>query len=931
MLNRRLIAVATSVVVIGGLSQFSPANGSAPPAEGKGDPGFNKSVDRSLGNGLGRLVASHGNAKSRLGSSPLNVDQSSLAVRDASGRVLVNLTPQADADRAAFRQAAEKAGLDVVSTDRDNGTLEGYVTLAKVPALAALDNTGTIVQALRPVAHVGSTTSQGVAFQRVTKVHSQGISGQGMTIGVLSDSYNTADFDVFGEPLNIHAEDDIASGDLPGAGNERNSQPVVVIQDGSNPETDTDEGRGMLQIVHDVAPDAKLCFATAFGGDVGFADNIRKLADPAGPCHADVIVDDVGYFDEPYFSDGPIGDAVDDVAAQGVAYFSSAGNAGDHGAWDGKVNLVNKTKGLKGTNLDFSEVDPSLYAGGLQDMEPGKGVDIAQNFSFGEAGGLYDLQWNDPVDADGAELGAPYFDETGELTDAAPEQTFEFTPTPDQIGKEVLVTTDGIPSGTTDLILDLVKPDGTEVGPVDTGASPEKLATTLDQAGTYTIKISGFNGDTGDFTLKVEPVLSPSEVTTDFNVLAFGPDGTYFGSLGDDNTLTGRPSEVLPIGGAPKLQLVIARATTGPTQVDHLRLILNGDMYVSEYFDPFAPATFGHPTAAGAIGVAAYDPFKSVLPEPYTSPGGKLKFYFDSEGNAYDQPKVRSKPEVAATDRGNTTFFVADDARDSDDFPNFGGTSASAPHAAAIAALMIQKAGGPGSMSPTQVRSKLQNNTFGHDLDPFRAAGADKGLRITAVGPQSDERNATPGSLADRNFFRVSYHGHVPIRSITLYGETASPTSLKGIVFDPRPIATPENFRDGGYPFHVGATHGIKKGSIAAGFSKRFKGLPKGVFQHLTLSFDHKLKKKQSFSFGVDRDAALWAPSLPSIEGNGADELGGAFSIPSGKKMSRGMLFKAVLANGKVIRGRFGNRLGHGWTPVDGYGVINAEQAVLGQ
>jgi hypothetical protein len=929
MLSRRFLAVATSVVVVGGLSQFSPATGSPAPADRKDDPGVTK-VDRSLGNGLGWLLAGNSSAQQRLGSSPLRVNQGSAAVRDDAGRVLVHLTPQVDADRAAFRRLAERQGLRVTATDGSHGTLEGYAPLSAVRALAALDDTGTISMVPRPVTRVGSTTSQGVAFQRVDKVHGQDITGQGMTIGVLSDSYDTADFDVFGEPLAVHAEQDIASGDLPGPGNERNSQPVVVIEDGSNPDTDTDEGRGMLQIVHDIAPDAKLCFATAFGGEVGFADNIRALADPAGPCDADVIVDDVGYFSASFFADDVIADAVDDVAAQGVAYFSSAGNDGDNRAWQSKLRLVSKAQGVKGTNLDFSEVDPALYAGGLQDMDPGPGTDVAQTLRLAEGGGGVSLQWNEGADPDGPEIGAPYLDTTGEVTEADPEPTFEFTPTPEQLHTKVLVTVDGIPSGTTDLILALVKPDGTEVGPIDTGASPEKLTTELDQEGTYKIIVSGFNGDTGDFTLKVEPILAPSEVTQDFNILAFGPDGTYFGSLGDDNTLTGLPAELQFVGGVPELQMVIARATTGPTTVDRLHTLMLDGIWIDEYFDPSAPATYGHPAAAGAIGVGAYDPFRSFLPEWYTSPGGRLKIQFDSEGNAFDQPQVRQKPEISATDRGNTTFFVADDARDSDEFPNFGGTSASAPHAAAIAALMIQKAGGPGSMTPDQVRAKLQRSTFGHDLDPNRASGAAKGLRITAIGHQGDERNPTAGSMTDRNFFRVSYHGKVPIRTITLLGETASPTSLRGIVFDPRKVAGPEQFREGGFPFKVGDTHRIKARSIKAHFTKRFGALPKGVFQHLTLRFGTLLRKKQSFGFGIDRDAALWAPDLPSIEGNGADELGGAYSIPSGKKIARGMVFRAVLANGKVIRGRLANRLGHGWTPIDGYGLVNAEQAVLG-
>ncbi|WP_395657711.1 S8 family serine peptidase [Nocardioides sp.] len=929
MQTRRLLAATASLAVLGGLSQVAPATGSTPSSDRPAPGGFSKQVDRSLGNGLGRLVAADGSGTTRFGSG-FRVDQGQLAVRDDQGRVLVDLTPQADADRAAYRHQAERLGLVVTATDASSGTLEGYAPLSAMKSLAGLDETGTLVQVLRPVTHVGSTTSQGVEFERIDKVLAAGTTGEGITVGVLSDSYDTADNDVFGDPLTIHAADDVASGDLPGPGNAEHPDPVVVIQDGDDPESDTDEGRGMLQIVHDVAPDAKLCFATAFGGDVGFADNIRALADPAGPCKADVIVDDVSYFDEPFFSDGIISDAVNDVEAQGVAYFSSSGNAGDHGAWEAPVKLVSKAKGVKGTNLDFSGVDPALYAGGLEDMDPGSGTDIAQNYALGAAGGLFDLQWDDPVDRDGATLGDPYFHATGEVTDADPEPSFEFTPTAEQLGKQVLVTVDAIPSGTTDLILDLKKPDGTEVGPIDTGSSPEKLSTTLDQDGTYTLTVSGFNGDNGDFTLDVQPILSPSKVTTDFNVLVFDEDGNFLAPLGDDNTLTGRPSEVLGFPAIPKVQLVIARATTGPVQVHHLRAILNGDMYVAEYFDPSAPATFGHPTAAGAIGVGAYDPFKAYLPEPYTSPGGKLKIYYDSDGNAYPQPQVRTKPEISATDRGNTTFFVADDARDTDTFPNFGGTSASAPHAAAIAALMIQKAGGPGSLTPAEIRTRMEHSTFGHDLDPFTSRGSAKGLTIAAVGSSSDERNATPGSLADPNFFRVSYSGKVPLRSITFYGETASPTSLEGIVFDPRKTAAPEDYREGGFPFTVGTTKGVSKGSIKASFSKRFDGLPPGVFQHLTVKFGKHLKKGQSFGFGIDRDAALWAPDVPSIEGNNADELGGAFAIPSNKKMAQGMKFTAVLANGKTITGHFVNKLGSGWTAVDGFGVVNAEDAVLG-
>src|SRR5262249_30434510 len=132
-----------------------------------------------------------------------------------------------------------------------------------------------------------------------------GVDGTGLKIGVLSDSYN----DLGG------AATDIANNDLPSSG-------VTVLQDGSD---GADEGRAMLQIVHDLAPGAALGFATAFISDVQFAQNIRDLADPAH-FGAQVIADDIFYFNEPFYQDGIIAQAEDDVVTNhGVSYFAAAG------------------------------------------------------------------------------------------------------------------------------------------------------------------------------------------------------------------------------------------------------------------------------------------------------------------------------------------------------------------------------------------------------------------------------------------------------------------------------------------------------------------------------------------------------------------------------------------------------------------------------
>ena len=75
------------------------------------------------------------------------------------------------------------------------------------------------------------------------------VSGKGVKIGVMSDSYNTK----FGNP----ALRDVINGDLPGPENPVHKKPVRVSAEYPYGEG-SDEGRAMLQIVHDVAPDAEL-------------------------------------------------------------------------------------------------------------------------------------------------------------------------------------------------------------------------------------------------------------------------------------------------------------------------------------------------------------------------------------------------------------------------------------------------------------------------------------------------------------------------------------------------------------------------------------------------------------------------------------------------------------------------------------------------
>ena len=139
--------------------------------------------------------------------------------------------------------------------------------------------------------------------------------------------------------------------------------------------------------------------------------------------------------------------------------------------------------------------------------------------------------------------------------------------------------------------------------------------------------------------------------------------------------------------------------------LEHFQQRLLSGMTVDD-FDTQSPTTFGHSNAAGseAVGAAAWYNTAEWGPafhpacvpacaEIFSSAGG-TPILFDINGKRLNKPIVRVKPGVVGPDGGNTSFFFAlfpfevPGSTEPDEFPNFFGTSASAPHVAAVAALM---------------------------------------------------------------------------------------------------------------------------------------------------------------------------------------------------------------------------------------------------
>ncbi|NJK35921.1 MAG: S8 family serine peptidase [Oscillatoriales cyanobacterium SM2_2_1] len=305
-------------------------------------------VDTRLSSDLYDLVRNGGH-----GTSPF--------LRNGQGEIGVRILAQ---DAAGVLPALQSLGFVPTATIPQFNLLEGFVPAAALAKLdrqapASVINIGAIAS---PQTAKGMVTSQADAMLESARVRATTppeISGAGITIGILSDSFDRLGGAASGR----------ANGDLP---------LVTVLAEGMP--GGSDEGRAMAEVIHDLAPGAGLAFATASGGEMTFAQHILDLGHISH-----ILVDDFYYPEEPMFQDGVIAQAINTVVTtKGVAYFSAAGNLATQ-AYESAV-FTTASDFLPGVgNIDG-------YDFNLSD-----GVDTRQEL-FLAAGQSLELvlQWDDP-------------------------------------------------------------------------------------------------------------------------------------------------------------------------------------------------------------------------------------------------------------------------------------------------------------------------------------------------------------------------------------------------------------------------------------------------------------------------------------------------------------------------------------------------------
>ena len=279
--------------------------------------------------------------------------------REMDGRVQVNVSA---APSAELRRAITSAGGTIFYESTRWNIVSASLPPRALQSLAGRADVRYVTPIVPRTAHGARVINQADPAHRADFARATyGVNGSGINVGVISDSSR-------------HSSNSIFKGELPG------NFTVLPDRDGIG-SNDTGEGTAMSEIVHDIAPGARIFFASAGINKFAMADSILMLR--SNGCQ--VIVDDISFSDEWQFQDDAIGQAVNEVVAGGAVYLSSAGNEGNlkqgnSTTWEGDfVDGGAPTGALAGTNGSVHSFGPLTY-----------------NRLTGEGNSSASLQWSDP-------------------------------------------------------------------------------------------------------------------------------------------------------------------------------------------------------------------------------------------------------------------------------------------------------------------------------------------------------------------------------------------------------------------------------------------------------------------------------------------------------------------------------------------------------
>src|SRR5262245_62002604 len=157
---------------------------------------------------------------------------------------------------ASELQKLEQAGVRIERIETARGRVQARVDPSALETLAGFWWVRAIRTVDRAVVRAGSVTTEGDAASRADALRTQGLDGTGVVVGVISDGIDSV-------------RDAQATNDLP---------DVQVPNDLRCQKGAGNEGTALLEIVHDVAPGAKLLFSGP-ASSLDMIDSVGCLVD----------------------------------------------------------------------------------------------------------------------------------------------------------------------------------------------------------------------------------------------------------------------------------------------------------------------------------------------------------------------------------------------------------------------------------------------------------------------------------------------------------------------------------------------------------------------------------------------------------------------------------------------------------------------------
>ena len=314
--------------------------------------GLQPSASSKLSTVLADLVAAQSARTARL-----TTEQMPSSVRDAvhGGLLRINADNEVQvyilvpAVTDALVAQLESAGATIEIADAAARRVQARVPVSKLLDVAQLAGVDAVRTPTYARHRSGNFTTEGDAILHADAARADYlVDGTNVRVGVVSDGLKG----VFATGCTTCAGVDggpISTGDLPGATGTRNAGGVLTTTSGAiigrsfQANGDLEglppagsacgfagaggEGTALLEIVHDLAPGAKLAFANA-DTDLAFSQAVNFLA-----ASNDVVLDDIGFYGEPYDGTSAVSRntaaALNNNAFPIRAYVTSVGNDAD--------------------------------------------------------------------------------------------------------------------------------------------------------------------------------------------------------------------------------------------------------------------------------------------------------------------------------------------------------------------------------------------------------------------------------------------------------------------------------------------------------------------------------------------------------------------------------------------------------------------------